>query len=430
MANQGLGNSISRRNHHGGRENAATGQVSAPARRSPSHSAASFGWIRNLWRHLHRHLKIVVVILIVLVAIRISLPFAIESYVNRKLNEAHDYGGRIHNVDLQIWRGQYRIYGIEIFKRSGTTNVPFFSSPRVDLSIEWKEVIHRSLVGQVIMHRPRLNFISGPPAEETLSSKDESWDKILESLFPFDLNRLEITNGQVHFQNPHSNPPVDIYLADLQATATNLTNARDLKEELPAGVTAKCTTIGGGALDVQLQLNPLAATPTYQINCQLTNTDLIAMNNFLKAYGKFDVERGKFAMFTSVAAKDGHYDGYIKVFFDNLDVFAWEKERQKNALEIFWQAIVGTLTTTFKNQSKDSLATKIPISGAYNKTSVGVWPAVGTLLRNAFVRALVPQLDGPVTVKEVKEKAEKQEILRQKYPPTEPRKGSEALTRP
>jgi hypothetical protein len=46
----------------------------------------------------------------------------------------------------------------------------------------------------------------------------------------------------------------------------------------------------------------------------------------------------------------------------------------ENILEIFRQAIVGTLTTTFKNQPKDQLATKIPISGSFQKADVHIWP--------------------------------------------------------
>jgi len=89
------------------------------------------------------------------------------------------------------------------------------------------------------------------------------------------------------------------------------------------------------------------------------------------------------------------------VFFRDLNVFEWEKERKKNVLEIFWQAIVGTLATVLKNQPKDQLATKIPITGSFGKTDVHLWPTIATLLRNAFIRALVPKLDQPVKVEKV-----------------------------
>ena len=85
---------------------------------------------------------------------------------------------------------------------------------------------------------------------------------------------------------------------------------------------------------------------------------------------------------------------------------AWEKERGKNVLQIFWQAIVGAVTTILKNQSTDSLATRVPISGSYGTEKIGTWTAIASLLQNAFIRALVPKLDEHVTVRNVEEKLE------------------------
>jgi hypothetical protein len=344
-------------------------------------------------------------LIIFLALVRLALPFAVEDYVNRQLNKAHDYGGRVGNIHLQLWRGRYRIDNIRIYKRTGEVKVPLFAADHLSLAIEWKELFHGSVVGQAEMQRPRVNFVSGPTAAQSQTGTDEHWDDMLKSLFPFNLNRVEINRGQIHFQNEYSKPPVDIYLNEFSATATNLNNSRKIHRELPAGCVAHATTIGGGDLDVKVQLNPMAHDPTYQVDAQLTNVDLTALNSFLKAYGKFDVERGVFGIFTSVASKDGDYTGYIKVFFNNLKVFAWEKEKKKNPLQIAWEATVGSVATLLKNQPKDSLATRVPISGSYKGSHVGVLPAIGTLLRNAFIRALIPSVDQKVTLKDVEQKS-------------------------
>jgi Domain of Unknown Function (DUF748) len=367
----------------------------------------SFEKIQKGWHRLRRRHRWLAMAIVVVVLVRLCLPFAVKAYVNHSLNRSREYAGRIGRVGFQLWRGRYQIHSIEIFKRNGEVKVPFFSASRLDLAIEWKELFHGSLVGQAIMQEPRLNFVSGPTADQSQTGKNERWDKVLGSLFPFRLNRVEIDDGQIHFRNPNSSPPVDIFLTQVSATATNLTNARDLRKELPSGLVAHGTTVAGGGVEIQLQLNPMAQAPTYQFTGQVTNIALAGLNDFLRAYGKFDVADGVFALYASVAAKDGSYDGYLKVFFDRLNVFEWDKERKKDALKIFWEAIVGTTATIFKNQFKDQLATKIPISGTYDSKSVGVGSAIATLLRNAFVRALVPKLDEPVTVEKVKVKEEK-----------------------
>ncbi len=368
----------------------------------------SWAWARKLlWSRRTRWTVLIAVL--VLVVIRISLPFGIKAYVNRQLDKMPDYDGHVGDIDVHLWRGAYRIRDLQIVKTTSHVPVPLFAAEQVDLSMEWKELFHGALVGEMILVKPEIHVVAGPTPEQSQTGKDRPWGEVLASLFPFKLNRVEIEDGDIHFENFHSKPPVNIYLNHVTATATNLTNTRDLAQPLPAGLRAHGTPLGGGGLELELKMNPLAELPTFEISGQLTNIDLVSLNDFLKAYGKFDVARGRFALFASFAAAEGKYEGYAKVFFEDLDVFAWEKERKKNVLEIFWHAIVGTAGMVFKNQPRDQLATKIPISGEFEKTEVGVWSATAMLLRHAFIRALVPKLDNPVPVEKVREEKIREE---------------------
>jgi hypothetical protein len=363
--------------------------------------------LQRLCRRLFGPCRWVLFVLLFLLAIRLVLPFSVKAYVNHVLNVSKDYSGKIGGVEMKLWRGGYRIDQIQIFQKVHGVETPLFSAPRMDLSVEWRELIHGAVVGEIILHQPQLSFSASPPQEEVQNGKNQSWDETLQSLFPFKLNRFEIDDGEIHFKNSFSQPPVDIYLTELSLTATNLTNARDSKQKLPSGIIASGSTLGGGELNLRLQMDLLKPTPTYEMNCGLTNVNLTALNNFLRAYGKFDVARGTFALFTSVAAENGAYEGYFKVFFKNLDVFQWEKERKKNILAIFWQAVVGGVATVLENHPKDQLASKVPISGSYTNSSVGIWTATGTLLENAFIHALVPKLDQQMTVEQVEKTEEK-----------------------
>lgn len=356
-------------------------------------------WLKfRQWFWTRRALSWALGVILLLFGVRLALPYVLQTYVNHQLNQSRDYGGRIGGVRVHLWRGAYQVRDIDIFKTGGHVPVPFFSAAVLDLSVEWSELFHGALVSKIDMQAPRLNFLSGPTQEQSQNGRQNDWGQLLESLAPFKINRLTVTNGQIHFQNPYSDPPVDIYLNDLSVLATNFTNSRHLPGELPAGITAHAKALGYGGLDLALHVDPVAALPAFELTGQLTNVNLLTLNSFLRAYGKFDVARGDFALFTSFAAKDGNYDGYCKVFFKDLKVFSWDKDKHKDALEIFWQAIVGTLATAFKNQPHDLLATKIPITGSFGKTDVHVWSTVATLLRNAFIKSLLPKLDAPVKI--------------------------------
>ena len=353
---------------------------------------------------VHRVLFIVIGALIILfIGLRVALPHLVKEYVNHKLKRSGTYAGSVGEIQIQIWRGAYQIRNINIFKRDGKVRDPFFSAPFMDLSVQWVGLFHHRVVAKIYMQQPRINFIKGPTPEQSQTGEDTSWNQMLQSLVPFQLNEVEIYDGQIHYKDDYSNPKVDLYISRLGASATNLSNARQQALELPAGIRAHGKTIGDGTLDFHLQMNPMAPAPDYQLQVALTNVNLPALNSFLRAYGKFDVARGDFAMFTSVAATNKAYEGYIKVFFNNLDVFEWHKElhEHKSAVKIFWDAIVAGVSTVFRNLPKDQLAVKVPISGVYTNSSVDMTSTIGSLLRNAFVRALIPKYDEKITTAEV-----------------------------
>ncbi len=359
----------------------------------------------NRWLRLARGARwVILVTAVILVALRLALPWMIKSYVNHQLAKVPDFSGRIGKVQVSLWRGAYTIRDIKIFKSEGGVPVPFFSAPSLDLSIQWRELFHGAVVGEVLLKQPEVNFVSGPTPEQSQTGINKPWGKTLESFFPFRINRLEIREGEVHFRDFFKSGPVDIYLTNLFAVATNLTNTRKSGQKLPAGCIADSRALGGGQLHVDLKMDPLDSAPTFELNASLTNVNMVDLNDFLRAYGKLDVERGDFSMFTSVASVQAKYDGYVKVMFDNLDVFAWEKERKKNILEIFWEAIAGALAVGLKNHPHDQLATQIPISGSFTSAHTDIWSSVGNLLHNAFIRALLPKIEPKVNLEDVKPK--------------------------
>ena len=350
----------------------------------------------------HRILfSVIAAIIILLIGLRVALPHIVKIYVNRQLQKSSTYSGQVGGIGIELWRGAYQIRNINIFKRTGKVPEPFFSAPYMDLSVQWQALFHHRIVARIYMQQPKINFVKGPTPEQSQTGENTSWNKMLQSLTPFKLNELDIYEGQIHYRDDYSDPKVDLYFSRLGASATNLSNIQHQQLALPAGIRANGKAIGNGDFTFHLQFNPVAQSPEYQLQASLTNVDLPALNSFLRAYGKFDVARGEFAMFTSVAATNRAYQGYIKVFFNDLDVFEWKKERTKSAVKIFWDAIVAAVSTVFRNLPENQLAAKIPISGVYTNSSVDLTSTIGSLLRNAFIRALIPKFDEKVTTSEV-----------------------------
>ena len=156
-----------------------------------------------------------------------------------------------------------------------------------------------------------------------------------------------------------------------------------------------------GTLDFTMKLNFLAAHPTFDLNTELKNTNLVKLNEFLQAYAKIDVNKGTFGAYAEVAAKEGRFIGYIKPLIKDLDIVGKE-DRDDNVLRKLWEGMAGTASQVFRNQEKDQLATRIEFSGTVENPHTSVWYTIVDILRNAFIHALQPAIDNQISIASMK----------------------------
>jgi hypothetical protein len=322
------------------------------------------------------------VIALVLLAVRVAMTPLLLRFVNQKLDELPEYQGRIADVDLHIIRGAYRIDSLVLEKRSGKIKVPFFKARAVDLSIEWKALLKGALVGEIEVLGPELNFVQAPPGagpkakrEQGQTGIDAAWTDKVKDLFPFEINRFRIREGQVHYR---ANP-----------------------KDLPSEFHATGRAMGHAGLKVDMKLAPLADDPTFDLNAELTGLKLPELNDFFKAYAKVDVEGGTFNLYTEAAAADGRFKGYVKPLMKDLKILDSD-DADDGPLKLMWEAAVAGVTELLENQPKDQTATQIPLAGSFENPKAGIWPTVGSLLRNAFLQALRPSLDRTIALGDVK----------------------------
>lgn len=342
-------------------------------------------------------LIILLVIITAAAVFRIMLPGMVLKYVNETLGQMEDYRGRIGNIRIHLWRGAYEIIDINLEKTSGKVPVPFISIPRMELSVEWSEVIHGALVGEMTIYEPKLNFVKGPTKETSQATITPSWMDITKKLFPFSINRLDIVNGSVHFRDFHSNPKINVYLDRLYADASNLTNSRSVSENRFARITMHNKPgKGDPAIKVFVNLNTFAEEPTFDMRFSLNSLDLNRLNDFFKAYGNFDVESGTFSLYSEMKASEGSYKGYVKPLFKNLNVVDWKTDK-KSLLRLTWEAIVGAAAKILENEPSGRVATIIPVEGNFKNKDIDYWSAIGSLLKNAFIEAIKPKFEGITT---------------------------------
>jgi hypothetical protein len=354
--------------------------------------------------HHHRRYTfriVLVTIALIFICVRLALPFAIHRYVQRQLDRVPDYGGRVGSIQLNLWRGAYEIHDLYIVKTNANVPIPFVSIKKMDLSIEWPSLIEGKLVGEVELTRPSINFVIGPTEEEEQLGGKRGWKQTLESLFPLTINRFAIKDGAIRYADPSREPPVDAFVTNLTAVATNLTNVESKGTELPSGLVARGETTGGGEIRFELKMNPLAEQPTFQLAASLTGVDLRALNDFILSFGGIEAKQGMFWLYLRVAAADGAFQGYAKPFLLDVSFLEWSDITQQNVLKSFWEGFVQFLSNIFRNHPHDQIATVIPIEGNFETgNSIDLWTTISGVLRNAFLEALQPGVPAPVPLPE------------------------------
>ena len=361
---------------------------------------------------MRKPLKITLIIIIVLICVRLVLPYVILHFANKNLASIPGYFGHIEDIDLALIRGAYRIDSIYINKRDTITQkqTKFFSASAIDLSLEWGALFHGAIVGELIFEQPNLRFTREKVEPKDVEKDSSDFKDLKEDFMPLQVNRFEILNGNVRYLDGTSNPKVDILMTNMHAVATNLRNSYDSSKLLPAKVIARAD-VYEGEFTFNLDINPLAKQPTFDLNAELKDTNLVLLNDFFKAYAKIDVNKGKFGMYTEVAAKEGAFKGYVKPIIKDLDVVGHE-DRQDNIFRKMWEGLVGFVGQVFKNQPEDQVATKIPFEGRLDNPDTNIWVTILNVLQNAFIQAIQPSIDSEINIASVEApKPEKKTFL-------------------
>jgi hypothetical protein len=336
-----------------------------------------------------------VLIVLALIGARLAAPTVVRWYVNRTIDQSPLYDGQIGDIDIHLWRGAYTINDIRLNKVTGNVPVPLFAARRLDLAMQWNALLAGEIVGKVRIDQPELNFVDGDDSSQDQTGVGGPWLEILEDLFPFRINQANVINGSIHFRAFDKNPPVDVFIDQLDAQLDNLTNIHNDTTPLIATVTAKGKAMGHADLQYQMKLDPFSYNPTFQMAVRLIGLDVTKVNNLTRAYGAFDFEKGFFDLVVEVDSKEGGFEGYVKPMFRNIKVLSLKDDvKEDDVFRVFWEALVGVAAEVLQNQPRDQFATRIPMSGDLTSPRTDILASIGNILRNAFIRAYLPRLQG------------------------------------
>jgi Domain of Unknown Function (DUF748) len=325
---------------------------------------------------------------------RAALPGLVRRYVQRALDQNQNYAGTIGEVRVHLWRGAYSVDDVRIDKTMGAVPVPFFVAKRIDLALDTRALVRGSLVGHLRIESPELNFVDDKDPARAQTGSGGPWLEVIRDLYPFRINAAEVRDGSVRLRAFDVEPPVDVHLTQLEGTLENLTNIYDETTPLFATLHAKAVAMDHARFEYEMKLDPFSYRPTYQVALRLLDLDVRRTSALARKYAGFDFEYGWFDLVLELDVKEGVVAGYAKPLFRDLKVFALKRDFNGNLFATAWEALVDVASHVFRNPDRDQVGTLIPLSGFVEDPNADMFSTLGNILRNAFVQAYLPNLEG------------------------------------
>ena len=351
-------------------------------------------WLTRTWKG-----RTTLTLVVVIALARVAMPWLVLNYVNETLDDIPGYKGHIADIDIHLWRGAYKIQGIELVKTDSPVPKPLFAADTIDISVLWSALFRGAVVAEVYLLEPRVNFVAGKKGQAAQTGKDKDWTEVVQQLVPIEIDRFQTVNGSIHYYDFNSDPKVDVYLSNIDALIRNLNNSRGKGKERLAKLKAHALAMNHADVNLNFNIDPFAEKPNFNFDLRLLHLQMARIREYLKAYAPFDADGGTLDLVIEMASEKGGVEGYIKPIFKNLNILSWRQDVEKdedNPFRIILEAVSGLFAGLLQNQPKDQFATRVPISGRLDDPSIGVLPAMGNILKNGFVEAFTPTLEQSV----------------------------------
>ena len=201
---------------------------------------------------------------------------------------------------------------------------------------------------------------------------------------------VRVSQSEVGVINKAAAKPFRVFFTDVDLNVDNVTNQR---AEGIGKIHLTGKFMGSGRTAATMGYQPSPKGPDFDLVLKLEDTDMTTMNPLLQEYGKFDVVRGQFSLYSEMHGKGGQVTGYVKPLFKDVKAYDPDKDRDKSFGQKLWAHLVDVASKLLKNVPNREVATKVDVAGRLDQPQTSTLQAVGNLLRNAFIKAILPGLE-------------------------------------
>ena len=208
------------------------------------------------------------------------------------------------------------------------------------------------------------------------------------------VRELRINRGNFGFVNKAVSPNYRLFLSDTDVVLSNFSNQ---KAEGTAKAHLSGKFMGTGTAVADARFRAETAEPSFDSSVRIDDVDMTAMNDMLRAYGKFDVTAGRFFFYSELGVHDGAVTGYVKPFFKDMVVYDPEQDKHKSFARRMYERVVGGVGRILENRPHEEVATRANVSGPLENPKVSTLEVIVKLVENAFFKAILPGFDRETT---------------------------------
>jgi hypothetical protein len=204
------------------------------------------------------------------------------------------------------------------------------------------------------------------------------------------VRQFEVTHSSFFYTDKTKERAYRVFMTDTDITLKNLSNHQ---EPGTADIALHGKFMGSGDTKVIGDFLASRHGPALNMNLAIEHTDLTSMNAVLRAYGGFDVAASQFSLFSQVGIRNGYLKGYVKPMFADLEVYDYRKDKNTPVLHQAKELLLAGASHLFRNSRTQQVATEVDLSGKLASPGISAWQAIGQVLYNAFIQAILPGFD-------------------------------------
>jgi hypothetical protein len=205
-----------------------------------------------------------------------------------------------------------------------------------------------------------------------------------------DVDELRLRQSELGIQNKDADPNYRVFFAVNELAVRDFTNRAGGKRST---LDVDGQFMGNGPTRLRASFLPNARTPDLDLNLAIRRTPLVTLNPVWKAHAGFDAAGGTFSFFTQLTVRNGRVDGYVKPLFADPDIYDAKQDAEENVFQQLYEGVIGGVSEIFQDQPRDTVAARTDVSGPVSSPSASTLEILVSVLRNAFIDAILPGLE-------------------------------------